>query len=664
MPAVQRPVATATFSAFLALAVQVGLRAVRDALFLSRYDVSSLPLLVAVASLVSMFGAFQLSRLMTRHAPGRVVPLLNVASAVLFVIELLADAAAPRAVAVALYLHFSVGGALLVSGFWSIVNERFDPRSARRHIGVVNAGAALGGIFGPLMASLVPSPRIVLGALAALQLVLAWQLRGLARPSTAKRPAAARSAPLSSSLRALRSSPQLLWLSLLVVLGTSAAGLLDFAFKATAVHELGRGDAVLRFFAIFYAASGVVTFILQSFAGRAIVSRLGPAGTLAALPAGVVVAGAGAVVFGGLVVQAVARGVEQVLRYSLFRSGYELLFAPVPEADKRATKTLIDVGVDRIGDMLGALVVSSTVAAGAASGRLLLGGAVVLSLLALLVTMHLRRGQQASLARSLRVMSPKVDVSLVSLNLSGALPRPATPRPASPAPAVDPVIAALRSRDPERVRATLAAQSPLPLAYVGHVVPLLGWDDVAPAATEALSAIAPRIAGRLLDHLLHRDEEFAVRRRLPAVLEHAPGPLTALGLTLSLDDPRFEVRFRCARVLGRLRRRDPQLALDGARLLAAARRELGVEAGVWESQRLLDGDEGEGVENARSLEHVFRLLSLAFPGEPLALAFRGAGGTDAHLRGTALEYLETALPEDVRRVLWPYLETDRLRGAS
>jgi hypothetical protein len=53
---------------------------------------------------------------------------------------------------------------------------------------------------------------------------------------------------------------------------------------------------------------------------------------------------------------------------------------------------------------------------------------------------------------------------------------------------------------------------------------------------------------------------------------------------------------------------------------------------------------------------VFTLLALVLPRQPLKVAFRGLHTSDQLLRGTALEYLETALPEDIREALWPFLE--------
>ena len=83
-------------------------------------------------------------------------------------------------------------------------------------------------------------------------------------------------------------------------------------------------------------------------------------------------------------------------------------------------------------------------------------------------------------------------------------------------------------------------------------------------------------------------------------------------------------------------------------------REVTVGRPVWESRRLLDqpdaGDTASFVDEflrdraGQSLAHVFTLLSLVLPKEPLQIAFRGLYIEDRNLQGTALEYLEGILP--------------------
>ena len=109
-------------------------------------------------------------------------------------------------------------------------------------------------------------------------------------------------------------------------------------------------------------------------------------------------------------------------------------------------------------------------------------------------------------------------------------------------------------------------------------------------------------------------------------------------------------------------------------VFAAVLREVGSERRVWDNQRILDrwdddtwlplADEALRSRANRSLEHVFTLLALALPRQPLRTAFRGLATRDPVLRGTALEYLETLLPPEVRGPLWPYLEDDRPRDRA
>ncbi len=96
--------------------------------------------------------------------------------------------------------------------------------------------------------------------------------------------------------------------------------------------------------------------------------------------------------------------------------------------------------------------------------------------------------------------------------------------------------------------------------------------------------------------------------------------------------------------------------------------------GVWRSRQLLDQMDDESWSpvmdellidrSDRSLEHVFTLLSLIMPAQPLKIAFKGLHTDDKMLRGTALEYLETALPVEIKMALWQFLKDDRMRKSS
>jgi hypothetical protein len=242
---------------------------------------------------------------------------------------------------------------------------------------------------------------------------------------------------------------------------------------------------------------------------------------------------------------------------------------------------------------------------------------------------------------------------------------------ASPVP-LDPIvqqIVHLRSGKPQQIRATLA-QAVLEPPLVPHAIPLLAWDEVCREAIAALRQVAPVITGQLVDVLADPQQDFAIRRRIPRVLSSSPSQRAVAGLWAGLKDTRFEVRFQCGRALAQILDKNREIKLEREKVFSAVLREVAVGRRVWESHRLLDQLEADDEHSplvddflkkrsSRSLEHVFTILSLALPKEPLEVAFRGLHTDNRDLKGTALEYLESILPETIRKSLWPFLEDDR-----
>jgi hypothetical protein len=58
------------------------------------------------------------------------------------------------------------------------------------------------------------------------------------------------------------------------------------------------------------------------------------------------------------------------------------------------------------------------------------------------------------------------------------------------------------------------------------------------------------------------------------------------------------------------------------------------------------------------------VLGLVLPAEPLRIALHAVQADDSALRETALEYLESILPADVRIQLWPLLEPGPAAAAA
>src|SRR5512146_426319 len=131
MPDTRSALRAAIVSSTAMIAYQVGAKATRDALFLSSFGVRSLPSMMLASSLFAVLLAFVAARALTRWGPARVVPAAFAGSAALLLAEWGVSFASLRAAAVIVYLHYGCLGALLISGFWSFVNELLDPRTAR-----------------------------------------------------------------------------------------------------------------------------------------------------------------------------------------------------------------------------------------------------------------------------------------------------------------------------------------------------------------------------------------------------------------------------------------------------------------------------------------------------------------------------------------------------
>jgi MFS family permease len=682
------------------IAFQVAAKATRDALFLSSFDVALLPRMIVASAVVSVLAAIVASRWMPRVGPGRLVPAAFATSAILLLLESWLAGRAPRATAIIVYLHYGALGAILISTFWSVVSERFDPRTAKTYVGRIAAGGTVGGLLGGILTERVGaylSVSAMLPILAGVHMVCAVLVMLVRQHDASTESGGEREGWVETGLE--RSGVSIVWgtpylrgMVLLVLLVTISEVLIDYVFKARATQTYGGGEALLRLFALFYTGVALLTVMIQAAASRPALQRLGLTRTVALLPASAAIGSVGAIIVPGLSSVMLARGTESVVRNGLYRAGYELLFTPVAREQKRAAKTLIDVGVMRLGDIVGSglVQVALLLLVGVAT-RSLLGVAVFLSIAAVVVALRLRAGYVRTLEKSLLSRAIDLDLdevqdaitrtavlqSAATLGLTRVRPSVAdavasgeaetedlTARAVPTDPELQRIID-LRSRSVARVRSALRA-GPLELLHVPSVVPLLAWDDVLHDAVVALREVAPRVTGQLVDRLLDRSEEFVVRRRLPIVLASCPSERAVDGLLRGLEDPRFEVRYRCGRALNRLMELESNLAVERERAFAAVLREVAVDRGVWESHRLLDRMEDEAWSPVmdevlrdranRALEHVFTILALVLPRQPLKVAFRGLHTDDRLLRGTALEYLETALPERIKRSVWPFLE--------
>src|ERR1041384_3030648 len=638
----------ATLRAVVVVAGFVAGRAARDAILLSNFDIKTLPIFIMISALLSMPIILVSGKLMTRFGPAPLMPALNLISAACAVVEWLLLARYPRPTAIAIYFHLSTSGAVLVSGFWSIINERFDVQRAKRHVGRIAMGATLGGIAGGMIAqgtAVYLVPDAILLVLAGLQLACAATLH-LSRDTSIRAPSLHPPSPARFALGVVTRSRLLRNLGIVVLLGAVAAGVLDYVFKADIVATASSGG-LLRSLAIYYTVTSVLTAVVQVAICGPLIARLGVRRSVAAWPLVVTAFGMVALAVPAAAAAMIARGAEAVTRSSIYRAGYELLYAPLPEADKRPTKSVLDVGAERIGDLVGAQLVGLLVYMMVAPRIGLLIAAVATGAIAVVFAIRLPRSYTLALEDSPGargdpdsqeaakpfatwpiggpILGQAGELSPLPLRI---LDHPRRRRPAvAPTPAqrdqVSLRIAELRSQDPDRIKRALATTLTPELAAL--VIGLVARDDVGREALAALRTIAPRCTGMVVDALLDPAHEVIVRRRLPEVLCEGDPDLAAWGLWRGLVDPSFEVRYRCGAVLSRLASSGKLAPVASETVFEAVRRELVADPIAWKNQRIAEDpliapahdagerDEATPAPAGNALAHVFTVLGLALP---------------------------------------------------
>jgi len=656
-------------TAAIMLAHQVAAKALRDATFLTAWPATALPLMTVGTAAFTGLLVPAFSRLISRFSPVRVVAVGFVLSATAHVLEWIWYDAS-RWTAVVIYLHLAGVGAVLLSGFWSLISERFDPGGARASYGRIAAMGTVGGLAGSVVAERIAStvaPSAVLVLLAALHVLCAVGLSIIQRTpallSQHPRPEDA-----ESGIRETLRSPYLRTIAIFVVLTGAASAIVDFLFKSSARASFGTGPDLLRFFSMFYGSIQVLSFVAQTYSSSAL-RRLGIDGSVNSLPAGV-----GAVGFVALLVPVwplvvVLRGIDSVLHNSFFRSGYELLFVPMDSSTRRRTKTLLDVVCDRLGEAAGSALVQGLVIAGVLTLRpTVLTLTVIIAVAAFWVGRRLAPLYLRLVEHELVKYQDAPQFSLVSeagwtvLQLPRA---PASPQAASAhrfpnavPPALDPLIATLsdlRSRDAAHVAAALEHATTFERIHVAQTIDLLAWDDVLGPARSALEQLAASHLGMLIDAMVSPDTDFVVRRRLPRILGTVAVQRSLDGLLAGLDDLRFEVRYHCSRAMTRILARRPDLSVHPARVIAIVERELSVPPQRWRGYHLLDRAELDVPADAAAVQedssmyvqYLTSLLSTIIPPEPLGAAVKGVQSADPGVRGLAREYLEQVLPQAV-----------------
>jgi len=263
------------------------------------------------------------------------------------------------------YVWLSVYNLIAISIAWSILADIFRVEQAKRLFAMMAGGASLGGLTGPLLATLLVGPighsgLLVLSAatlpaaIVAAHYMLHWRDR---HPQPAD-VAGERSRPLGGSpfagaITVLR-SPYLLGIAAFVLLLATVNTFLYFEqARLVSLMFPERADQT-RVFGMLDTIVQTLAILTQVFITGRIAQKLGIGVLLASVP--LVIAGgflwlAASPVFAVLAVVVIVRRAGE---YALARPGREMLYTVVPAEAKYKAKNFIDSVVYRGGDAVSA----------------------------------------------------------------------------------------------------------------------------------------------------------------------------------------------------------------------------------------------------------------------------------------------------------------------
>jgi AAA family ATP:ADP antiporter len=348
---------------FLAMTSYNAIKPLTRSQFINKLGADNLPYVLLVAGFIIgilMTGyAWLMSRLPRRWA----LPITQVGMGLLLLAFWVLFQSPAAWVPVAFYLFGLILGVLLISQFWTLANLVYDPRQAKRLFGFIGGGAPLGGIAGNALA--VAAPKIgatnLLLPAAALMFVCAAVVsyvigRESVRPESTLVGKEEKGVSVTEAFQLLRVSRHLQIIALVIAFASIGAAIIEQQLNMAAEASKGGTDSLTSFLATVGLWMSTIGFVIQVWLTSKIHRYLGIGFALMVLPVSL---GSTALVMllnGALWAPALARILDQSLRYTVDKTTREILFLPLPGDIKLKAKSFVDVTVDRGAKAGGALL--------------------------------------------------------------------------------------------------------------------------------------------------------------------------------------------------------------------------------------------------------------------------------------------------------------------
>jgi AAA family ATP:ADP antiporter len=265
-------------------------------------------------------------------------------------------------VSVAYYFWGLLAGSLLISQFWTLANDIYEPRQAKRTFGFIGGGASLGGIVGAGMAGQLAKPvgtenlLLIGAAFLVLSFFVVWAVVSREQPGDRSGVKEKKREGVSAAegLRLLLGSRHLQIIALVIAFAAIGAGIIEQQLNMAAGQLIPLKDARTAFIAnvIFY--SSIIGLVIQMTLTARMHRVLGIGFALLILPFSLGTTAIVMLLNPVLWATTLARVSDTSLRYTADKTTREILFMPLPTDLKYKAKPFVDVAVDRFAKGAGA----------------------------------------------------------------------------------------------------------------------------------------------------------------------------------------------------------------------------------------------------------------------------------------------------------------------
>ncbi|MDX1672880.1 MAG: Npt1/Npt2 family nucleotide transporter, partial [Balneolaceae bacterium] len=340
---------------FLMVALYL-LKPARDSLFLVEIGPKQLPLVYILLALVAIPVTQLLSNMTQKYDVKKVlhwsllILILN-----LLILRWLLWLRDPW-IYMVFYIWVGIFGLLVISQFWLYANGLYDAAQSKRLFSFLNLGAIIGAIAGSGASSLLVSnlgldTRNLLYACIGILLVCVLIFRYLKQMQPAEEPGTLpeeeRRTSAPEIIKTVFKSRYQLILAGIIGMTMLATTLVDYQFKSIAYDAYPVTAELTSFMGKFYGGLSFASFLIQILLSASIIRRLGLGGAVLSRPVGLTIGSILLMIEPVLATAVFIRGYDDATRYSIDKTGRELLYLPLSQRVKKKTKVFLDIFVDR-----------------------------------------------------------------------------------------------------------------------------------------------------------------------------------------------------------------------------------------------------------------------------------------------------------------------------